>query len=175
MNDPMPPRRLNARQLRALAASLRHHAGDDDATTDSVAAALESVSRRRAAREPLRLLSLAATEVQGASQRIASAWRARRELDAGLQTQSDTQAGTAPVSTLGSVAMSLDPSAIKQALIAVDNGSGLAPELCDALVNKGWLEWVHDDLGTPIDCNHPRSLLRMTAKARQYYGAVMAA
>lgn len=175
--DLMPPARLNALQLRALAVSLRCQAGSDDTTTDSVAAALESVSRRRAARESMRLLDVIATRVQSASYLLQWAWRMRGEpgIDSGNLSRSRAAPRNAPASTQGSRDMSLEPSAVRQALIAVENGNGVAPDLCATMVARGWLEWVDHVHGTPIDLNHPRSLLRLTSAGREQFRAVLAA
>ena len=177
MNDLMPPTRLNASQLRALAGSLRRQASSDDTTTDSVAAALESVSRRRAARERIDLLGVVATRVQSASYRLAWAWRMRGEFGIGSGTASRSRAvqRKTPASNAGIRAMSLEPSAVRQALMAVANGSGLSPDMCEVMVVRGWVEWVDHVHGTPIDMNHPRSLLRMTSEGREHYKNVFAA
>ncbi len=177
MNDLMPPTRLSASQLKALAGSLRRQAGSDDTTTDSVAAALESLSRRRAKRERIRLLGLVATRVQSASYRLAWAWRMRGEFGVGSGTAPNSRAAQRKTSASNAVsrAMSLDPSAVRQALIAVENGSGLSPDLCDVMVARGWVEWVDHVNGTPIDMNHPRSLLRLTDEGREEQQAMFAA
>ena len=177
MNDLMPPTRLNARQLNALAGNLRRQAGSDDRTADSVAAALESVSRRRAAREPIQLLGLMAARVRTASYRLV--WALRMQGEVGLKWGADSKASAllrkAAAPARASRTASLDPSAVRQALMAVEGGSGLSPELCEAMVIRGWAEWVDHVHGTPIDMNHPRSLLRLTSEGREQYQAVFAA
>ncbi|RZI76210.1 MAG: hypothetical protein EOP80_07755 [Variovorax sp.] len=177
MNDLMPPSRLNASQLKALAGSLRRQAGSDDTTTDSVAAALESVSRRRAARERIDLLGAVATRVQSASYRLAWAWRMRGEFGVGSANASRSRPvqRKAAASNVGVRAMSLEASAVRQALMAVENGNGLSPDLCEVMVVRGWVEWVDHVHGTPIDMNHPRSLLRLTDEGREQFETVFAA
>ncbi len=189
MNELLPPERLNAWQLRALAKSLRqtHH---DDPVTDSVAAALELVSRRRAAREPLMAIRQASPLLHRflvrtvragliAGINLANRWQAEesREPWSRSTTQGGDQArpSTRAASKQWSPGMSLSPLVVKQALLAVEHGSGLAPEICDALAARGWVEWVDHTHGTPIDVNHPRSLLRMTPEGRRQFDAETAA
>ncbi|MGJ7497801.1 hypothetical protein ACSFA8_22350 [Variovorax sp. RT4R15] len=184
MHDPLPLPRLSISQLRALAKSVRHQAGANDPTADSVAAALESVSRRRTARQPLllarraftglqrRLLQLADASVDFAH--VCLAARALQvaaygEQNASRYLSSQAAQRRAPASTPGSKVMSLSPSVVKQAFLAVENGNGLSPDLCNALVELGWLEWVDFVHGTPIDANSPRSLLRMTREGRRLF------
>lgn len=151
--SPLP--RLSAGQLHALASSLRREAGQGDLTADSVAAALESVSRRRAARAPLQRL------------RHASESLLRWTLRVAVTTQQTARPQHISSSKKGSSAMSKLPSAsVRQALRAVEKGEGLAPEVCDALTVQGLAEWVDHQHGTPIDMNHPRSLLRITPEGQ---------
>ena len=184
MHDPLPLPRLSTWQLRALAKSVRHQAGANDRTADSVAAALESVSRRRTARQPLLLARRAFTGLQrrvlllaGAGVDLAHICLAARALqvaaygeqNASRNLSSQAAQHRAPASTPGSKVMSLDPSVVKQAFLAVENGNGLSPDLCNALVARGWVEWVDFVHGTPIDANSPRSLLRMTREGRRLF------
>ena len=184
MHDPLPLPRLSTWQLRALAKSVRHQAGADDRTADSVAAALESVSRRRTARQPVLMARRAFTGLQrwvlllaGAAVDLAHICLAARALQvaaygeqkASRSFSSHAAQGKAPVSTPRSKVMALDPSVVKQAFLAVENGNGLSPDVCSALVAQGWVEWVDYVHGTPVDQNSPRSLLRMTREGRRLF------
>lgn len=64
----------------------------------------------------------------------------------------------------------LTPAAVEQSLLAVERGDGLSPDICDALVQDGWVEWVDAASGLPIDENSPKSLLRATLQGRELLG-----
>lgn len=171
--DQLPFPRLTANQLNALAVSVRSRAGADDQVADSVAAALESVSRRRS-HGPWRLARDAAVlllngvaregfaqvfsmgqwlvETKASSFRVTTVPRGAQPLRART---------AAPKSTVR-----LTPDAVRTALVAVEHGDGLSPELCEALVLHGWVEWLDRENGGPIDMNDPRSMLCMTPASR---------
>ncbi|RYF71299.1 MAG: hypothetical protein EOO22_12810 [Comamonadaceae bacterium] len=149
-HDLSPLPRLSARQLHALAISLRRDAAQGDATADSVAAALESVSRRRAART-----------VRGVMRQLAEIVIVRAMHMAQVLAQ-PARTAQRPVKAPRKEQPTLTAPAVRQALHMVLNGDGLAPEVCESLTTQGLAEWVDYQHGTPIDLNHPRSLLRVT-------------
>lgn len=183
---PLP--RLSARQLHQLAESLRRQAGETDRVTHSVAEALESVSRRRVTGTPLAMVfdasfhmeQKALTVVRSATEftRSCVTWVENaamrgRELAASAANSVARQAVQRRTSApgMGSKTMSMCPSTIKKALTAVEQGRGLSPEVCDALVAQRWVEWVDHALGTPIDPYSPRSVLRLTEEGRRQLDA----
>ncbi|MET0209855.1 MAG: hypothetical protein ABWZ88_04860 [Variovorax sp.] len=162
MNDyllPLP--RLNAKQLKALANTVRDQAPGNDQVADSVAAALESVSRRRSERLQTRDAAMALSiglvravlNACNAIARLIASSRPARQAPARVVARSARRAATS---------VALDPTTVQSALRAAELGVGVAPDLCDALVARGWLEWVDFELETSIDMNDPRSMLRMT-------------
>ncbi|MEJ8823176.1 hypothetical protein WKW80_14205 [Variovorax humicola] len=58
--------------------------------------------------------------------------------------------------------MLMSPSDLKRALLDAQRGNGISPNASQRLLDEGWAEWVDYELGTPIDENSPRSLLRLT-------------
>jgi hypothetical protein len=68
--------------------------------------------------------------------------------------------------SMPSRAVELTAATVVDAFFAVERGDGLSPDTCDALLRRGWVEWVDFASGLPIDENSPRSLLRMTTQGR---------
>ena len=163
MNDfllPLP--RLNAKQLKALAISVRSRAPGDDQVADSVAAALESVSRRRSERLQMRDAALALSV--GLVRTIINLCNgiARWIASSGPAGEGPVRVAASSARARAKTAVKLDAATIQAALRAAESGDGVAPELCDALVTRGWLEWVDYEHETSIDMNDPRSMLRTT-------------
>ncbi len=170
MDDLMPMPRLSAEQLRALAVTVRSRAPGGDHVADSIAAALESVSRRREKR-PLALAGDAAVSLL--------AGLARRGLQM-IGSVCDMVAGPfmpargmAPPrtplrvvdvsrSTPQASASQWPAEVICSTLKDVEQGNGLLPEQCDALVVQGWAKWVDRTSGRPIGMNAAHSMLRLT-------------
>jgi hypothetical protein len=187
-DDLSPLPRLNARQLYQLAQSLRHHGGAADRVSESVAAALESVSRRRATDQPWAMLlhfcfaakKQSLTMVRVVAERIrrfaspveSLTLLGRVELAAPLTNPVAMQTVQRRAIAPGreNKVISLCPSTVKQALTAVELGHGLSPDVCDALIARRWVEWVDYRFGTPIDPHSPRSVLRLTEEGYRQFG-----
>lgn len=56
-----------------------------------------------------------------------------------------------------------------QAFEDIENGAGMAPDVCETMVREGWAEWVDKSAGTPVDLNHPRSILCLTQKGQKIF------
>ena len=158
---PLPLRRLTAQELAMLAESLRTPGSADAETTESVAAALESVSRRRAngdLRQRFAIGVLRACRAAVATTADALSSMARIKVSV-AQSRSP-----APMSRSSAPSRSIEltPVTLDHSLLAVERGDGLSPDICDALVRHGLVEWVDAASGLPIDQNSPYSLLRAT-------------
>ncbi|AMM25711.1 hypothetical protein [Variovorax sp. PAMC 28711] len=178
MDDLLPMPRLNAKQLRALAVSVRSRAAGGAQVADSVAAALESVSRHRENR-PWKLASNAAMSlVAGITRSAVTVLSELGQLSMGLlgfarsHDRADAQttfrlveASRARTPHLAA-AIDLTPALICSTLTAVEQGGGMPPEQCDALVARGWAKWVDGEFGTPVGMNDERSMLRLTSEGR---------
>ncbi len=168
---------MSTLELRALAAEIRSRAGSDDAVTESVAAALESVSERRARRQPWRGVRNAAIALMHsvASRGLPMVgslvwWPSSGRNGDGPMDRAGMAAAPARTATKRRVqTIDLSPSALEQAFRSVSNGCGLLPDLCDSLIRHGWAEWVDHTDFTPLDETHPRSVLIMTPAGEQQY------
>lgn len=167
--------RFSSGQLDALAKAVRNRAASDDRTADSVAAALESVSRRRATRTGVlanhagfSLLERLLRQSAAICNRLCSV------LVSTVVPRARIARPQFPGSLAGSVRSpsarraTVDPSRklLQAALNAVQVGGGISPDVCDALLVREWVEWVDRESGASIDENDPRSALRMTAKGK---------
>lgn len=162
--DLLPPPRLTADQLSELAAALRARADGNGAASESVAAALESLSRQRADRHLGRRFAISLAWQVYRWSRVAIAW-AEGTRQRKPESISPTAAPSASAAKRSPGAR-LTPEDVCEALVAVHFGDGLLPDTCDMLIRRGWVEWVDHVSGKPIHETSARSLLRMTQAGR---------
>ena len=168
---------MSTLELRTLATEIRSRGKHDDATAESVAAALESVSKRHGHRQPwhdfrkvvIDLLHGMVSRGLTTVDKLKS-WRPLGRKRDGHPNRVDRPAPPArPSTNLRGQTIDLSPSALKQAFGCVANGRGIQPDLCEALIRHGWAEWLDHTNFTPLDETHPRSVLTMTAAGEQQY------
>ncbi|MGJ7582868.1 hypothetical protein ACSFA3_22085 [Variovorax sp. RHLX14] len=56
----------------------------------------------------------------------------------------------------------------------IESGTGMAPDVCEKMVREGWAEWVDITTGTPVDLNHPRSILYLTLEGQKKFAELTA-
>jgi hypothetical protein len=170
----LPPPRLTAAELSELAATVRAQPGVNADASESVAAALEALSRQRADRPLARRFAIALAWYAYRWGRAALGWaEGTRQLPLPASPAATAAAQVAKRSPGASARLTSED--VRQALVAVEFGEGLLPDTCDMLIRRGWVEWVDYVSGTPIHETSARSLLRMTQEGRSRLNASQAA
>ena len=168
--------RLNTSEFRTLASEIRSRRKHDNAAAESVAAALESVSMRRARRPghnfreaAIALFHQMTSRLLTIVDRVMCSPPLGRTAS-GHPNQADRPAPPARPSTqLRRPTIDLSPSALEQAFWSVANGCGIQSDLCEALIRDGWAKWVDRTNFAPVNETHPGSLLIMTPAGEQQY------
>ena len=70
--------------------------------------------------------------------------------------------------------MLINPLLLVQIFKDIENGMGMAPDVCENMVREGWAEWIDRTTGTPVDLNHPRSILCLTHEGQKRFAELTA-
>ncbi|MEJ8852661.1 hypothetical protein [Variovorax rhizosphaerae] len=150
-----------------LAESLRTPGSADAEKTESVGAALESVSPRHTNGDFLQRFAFGVLRAyHAAAEALSSMFRVKVSIGQS-RSRAPMSSSSAP-----SRSIELTPTTLVQFLLVAERGDGLSPDICDALVRHRLVEWVDAASGLPIDQNSPYSLLRATPQGRARLEAV---
>lgn len=70
--------------------------------------------------------------------------------------------------------MLINPLLLVEIFKDIESGTGMAPDVCENMVQEGWAEWIDRTTGTPVDLNHPRSILCLTHEGQKRFSELTA-